>query len=160
MRSLIIFALAQLTIMLDYNSSLSQSFQRYTIITHCSNEELMNWSCKACQSLERLEGMTINENKLASILTYTGYSRSLDKFMLVFRGTVDAVNWVEDFTFKQVDYPRCKNCKVHEGFYLSYLAVSDEVNKALEALRKTYGEKRLQVLGASLGAAIAMIGGL
>lgn len=104
--------------------------------------------------------MTINENKLASIMTYTGYSRSLDKFMLVFRGTVDAVNWVEDFTFKQVDYSRCKNCKVHEGFYLSYLAVSDEVNKALETLKKTYGDKRLQVLGASLGAAIAMIGGL
>lgn len=92
---------------------------------HCSAEELMGWSCKACKSLERLEGTTINENKLASIMTYTGYSRSLDKFLLVFRGTVDAINWVEDFTYKQVDYSRCKNCKVHEGFYLSYLAVSD-----------------------------------
>jgi hypothetical protein len=64
------------------------------------------------------------ENKVASIMAYMGYSKSWNRIVIVFRGTVDAKNWVEDFSFYQVKYEKCKNCKIHEGFYLSYLAIS------------------------------------
>jgi hypothetical protein len=63
------------------------------------------------------------ENKIASVMAYMGYSKGLDKIVIVFRGTVDIKNWIEDLSYNQVQYERCKNCKIHEGFYLSYLAV-------------------------------------
>lgn len=121
---LIILLIIWLSLSLDYDPTLSQQYQRYSIITHCTQQELTNWSCKACQSIEKLQNFIYLENKVASIMAYMGYSQSLDKIMIVFRGTVDAKNWVEDFSFHQVKYERCKNCKIHEGFYLSYLAIS------------------------------------
>lgn len=51
---LIIFFALQLVLSLDYDPTLSQQYQRYSIITHCTQEELANWSCKACQSIEKL----------------------------------------------------------------------------------------------------------
>lgn len=93
-------------------------------------------------------------------MAYTGYSRSLDKILLVFRGTIDAINWIEDFSYKQIDYNRCKNCKIHEGFYLSYLAVATDIYSSLESLQKNYGEKQILVAGSSLGGALATVAAL
>jgi hypothetical protein len=58
-------------------------------------------------------------------MSYVGYSPTYDRIIIVFRGTIDVKNWIEDLSFNQVDYSRCKNCKIHEGFYLSYLSISD-----------------------------------
>jgi hypothetical protein len=44
----------QLSLALDYDPTLSQQYQRYSIITHCTQQELASWSCNACQSIQKL----------------------------------------------------------------------------------------------------------
>lgn len=100
--------------------------------------------------------MIYAENSFASIMAYMGYSKKTDRIIVVFRGTVDFKNWIEDFSFYQVQYPRCKGCKIHEGFYLSYMAISEEIYKGIDALQAIYKNKQILVVGSSLGGALAM----
>jgi len=89
-----------------------------------------------------------------------GYHPQLDVVVMVYRGTEDVKNWVEDFSFKRVPYPRCKNCKVHAGFYAAYESVASQMRQAFESLRVVHPSAQIVVIGASLGGAIAEISAL
>lgn len=65
-------------------------------------------------------------------MLYGGFLPSIDKIFFVFRGTINVTNWIEDFTYIQAEYPRCSGCKVHEGFYYSYLSVAAPLLAALK----------------------------
>jgi len=41
-------------------------------------------------------------------MAYVSYLPSTKMITVVFRGTVDITNWIEDFTYYQVDYAKCK----------------------------------------------------
>lgn len=90
-------------------------------------------------------------------MAYAGFMSSIDKIVFTFRGTINATNWVEDFTYIQVPYKKCSNCKVHEGFYLSYMTIAGQVHNAVAALKQKYPGKELVMTGASLGGALATI---
>jgi hypothetical protein len=65
---------------------------------------------------------------LYDINGYIGYLPSEDAIYVVFRGTVSAKNDYIDGLIDKVDYtmwPEC-DCKVHEGFQMGYLQVSDQ----------------------------------
>ena len=99
-------------------------------------------------------------DKVTNVAGYVGYSSSLDRIVVIFRGTEDIKNWIEDFSYKQVEYPRCVNCKIHLGFYTSYVSILQSLQTALNKLDKIYPNKQIIVLGSSLGAAISSIAAL
>ena len=90
-------------------------------------------------------------------MAYAGYSQSLNKIIVVFRGTTQILNWVQDFTYKQVLYNRCSRCQVHEGFYLSYMSIAQELYKAIERIQFYHPGAKLLVTGPSLGGVLANI---
>ena len=93
-------------------------------------------------------------------MVYGGYMESAQKIVFVWRGTINVTNWLEDFTYRQVDYKRCLSCKVHEGFYLSYLSVAHDFLNLYKQLRNLYPQAGVVMTGASLGAALATIAAL
>lgn len=90
-------------------------------------------------------------------MMYAGYLKSIDKIIFIFRGTINVTNWLEDFTYKQVQYIRCSGCKVHEGFYLSYLSTVTPFLASYQKLRHDYPTKDIVMTGSSMGAALATI---
>lgn len=44
---------------------------------------------------------------------YIGYHSTKNIIIVSMRGTKDIKNWLENFTFKQVNYSVCKGCLIH-----------------------------------------------
>lgn len=94
------------------------------------------------------------------MLGYSGYLPSDNVILFVWRGTVDAKNWIEDLSFAQIDFEGCRGCKVHEGFYLSYESVAGRVKSALNKIVAAHPDAKLVITGSSMGAALAIISAL
>jgi hypothetical protein len=73
---------------------------------------------------------------------------------------VDATNWVEDLSYYQAPYSRCKGCLIHEGFYLSYLSISENIYAEINKFIAKDPKVEIVVLGSSLGAALATVAAL
>lgn len=67
-------------------------------------------------------------------------------------------DWLLDFEFfyKNVSYPGCEGCELHEGFYGSYLALQPGIAEVLD-LYGAASAPYVWVTGHSLGAAMAEI---
>lgn len=86
-----------------------------------------------------------------------GYISSLNAILISWRGTVDIKNWIEDFTFYQIPYSSCRNCFIHEGFYISFLSVKQFTLASLSSLLSHYSSAEIIVTGSSLGGALATV---
>lgn len=76
------------------------------------------------------------------------------------RGTVDLMNWIENFSYKLRDYSHCEGCLIHDGFYFDYMSVSNAMANSVQALIQMYPSARIVVTGSSLGGALATIAAL
>ncbi len=88
---------------------------------------------------------------------YTGVLPSTKSIYVSFRGSSSAMNWMDDFEARKVDYkswPDCK-CQVHNGFYKATLNLKDQTISSVKNLQKLYPGYSVYVVGHSLGAAVA-----
>jgi hypothetical protein len=88
---------------------------------------------------------------------FVGYDSVANEVFVVFRGSEDVVNWVTDLEMTQVEYSKCPNCFVHQGFLNAELSVIDEVRREAERLLLLHPTADLIVTGHSLGAALATL---
>lgn len=61
----------------------------------------------------------------------TNYAEKNTVFV-AFRGTVNIPNAILDIDVKQINYPACDGCKVHEGFYKGYQSAAITVRKYIQ----------------------------
>jgi hypothetical protein len=89
---------------------------------------------------------------------YTGVLIDKKQIYAVFR-PFKFINWLDS---KQVLYNsiECLDCKVHNGFYKSSLAVKDDVLLSIRGLKKKYPNYEIIVTGHSYGAACAQLIGM
>jgi hypothetical protein len=144
----------------DYDPEVSRRMRSYSLIAHCTEQAIRDWRCPLCDQTEQLKDLQYIENNATSIMVFAGFMESIDRIIFVFRGTVDVKNWLEDFSFAQTTYRRCSGCKVHDGFYLSYLSVATQIQAAVKVLKGKYPSKEIVMTGASLGAALATFGAI
>jgi putative lipase involved disintegration of autophagic bodies len=89
-----------------------------------------------------------------------GYDSASKSIITSFRGSSNVMNFLEDADFYKVDYnqPNCNNCQVHQGFYLAYKSLKDDILAYAKTLKAKYSSATVVVTGHSLGAAEAMLG--
>jgi len=120
-----------------------------------------DWSCNAC---EKYQPQITDVNVISSpIITfkdangYVAWDPKQSAIIIAFSGTdpLSILNWIDDLNTIKVDYP-CSGCKVHQGFYNTYQAISSAVWSSLQKLWTKYGRtSKIQIVGHSLGGAIA-----
>ena len=98
---------------IEYKENISEQIHKYCLITHCNEQQWTQWNCKLCSQAQALQDITYIENKLTQIMAVTGYSPLADKIIVIFRGTIDITNWLEDLSYKQVQYKNCAKCLIH-----------------------------------------------
>lgn len=57
-------------------------------------------------------------------------------------------------------YPKCKDCRVHVGFYEAYQEIAHEIKAQVQTILSKYRDAVIHVTGHSLGGALAVISSL
>ena len=82
---------------------------------------------------------------------YIGYRTEDETIYVVFRGSEDIENWIENVRITFVDYPYCKECQVHKGWYNTYKNVMDQIMLDVSTLNVIFPSYKVVVTGHSLG---------
>jgi len=127
-------------------------------------QRLQNWTCSWCLydpvPVPPLTNITIVETPGAGMGKVYGYVGLSDEAIIVaFRGSSTTSNWIADFEFLHVPYPTVKGAFVHQGFYDSYLTVSDIIVPTALKLQQLHNLPIICV-GHSLGAALTLLAGI
>lgn len=115
---------------------------------------LANWTCGLPCSKASLRNVTVASDAKLSTLALTARA-SDDECIIVFRGSKDVWNTLEDLDFFPTDLAGCQNCKVHSGFLKDWRSLEPGVRDALDALG--CGAGTVAVVGHSLGASMAAL---
>ena len=59
-----------------------------------------------------------------------------------------------------IDYPKCKSCQIHIGFYLAYESIRSELFADVDTLLSKYPTAIIFVTGHSLGGVLASVSAL
>lgn len=90
---------------------------------------------------------------------YIGYLSSKKTIYVVLRGSSSALNWLDDFEIRLVDYtswPSC-DCKVHNGFYKSSQSVTNRTLETVKILKKRFPTYKVVMTGHSYGASTVQL---
>lgn len=90
---------------------------------------------------------------------YIGILPTTKSIYVVIRGSSSVINWLDDFEVRLVPYntfPEC-NCKIHNGFYMSALSVSNKTTNTVKLLKLQYPDYSVVVTGHSYGASCGQI---
>jgi len=146
-----------------YNHTLAHILVEYASAVYTSDlTSLFTWTCPRCKGHTKgfkvIEVIVDVENCLQA---FVGVAPDPQSVIVAFRGTQEhsISNWIEDLFWKQLDvtYPGMPDAMVHHGFYSAYYntTLRHEILKSIQWAWKTYGKLPINVVGHSMGGALA-----
>jgi hypothetical protein len=154
-----------------FNTTLAWYGHVLSQIAYCQKDEITNWNALPCDTAKGL-GLSVTAPPTVIDGRVGGFKKVYDwgtrvyvaalseeRIVVSFRGSSNLTNWLADFDFQNmVPYEtECPECKVHGGFYKSWLSVARETTAAVQALRVQHPKADILVTGHSLGAAMAVL---
>jgi len=123
-------------------------------ISYCPLTNIQNWKCSQCD--KNLRAPTVFRQGSQQFVSYVT-DNNVDTIFVVFKGTdpLSWDQWATDLDVACVDYPLCKGCKVHSGFFNAMNTQFLKLQNAVDAARARLSSPTLVVVGHSLGGAIA-----
>jgi hypothetical protein len=159
---------SQLALLLNanagYNVGLANRMCEFALASYCCGNlghGAEDWTCQSCQQQPQISSVTVFSSGLNQDANgFVAYDPTVPCIVVAFAGTdpLSIENWLDDLDTIAISYPACasQGCKVHQGFYDTYMAVADDVWAAVENYWTIYGASTpLQITGHSLGGALA-----
>ncbi|CEP24076.1 Feruloyl esterase A; AltName: Full=Ferulic acid esterase A; AltName: Full=FAE-III; AltName: Full=Cinnamoyl esterase; Flags: Precursor [Cyberlindnera jadinii] len=158
----------------DLNTAVSIATQRYCIspVSGISPPFQCDNDCDSFHGIEVVhqwssEGRLPLRGPSQSLLETSGYMALWHEqlmILIVLRGTRSFKDTLTDLNTEMVAYQEspstCVNCKVHKGFYMSYLLTWDGIKTHIDYYTQLYPDYEVRVMGHSLGGAISVFIGL
>lgn len=144
-----------------YSSSLANQSVWLSATASCGYKNYTTHTFKGPIANFKLSKVLYNQE--TSTEGYVGYDSTHKQIWVVFRGTDDYADWLNDGESWMNDFScvsDCNDCKVHHGFNKCFESVRDDMYNAVVALVKQYSDYSLIVTGHSLGGAMALLGAL
>ncbi|KAJ1945466.1 hypothetical protein FBU59_002297 [Linderina macrospora] len=89
---------------------------------------------------------------------FVAHRSSSKEIIVSFRGSTVLMDWIQDFSFLPVAWPKSiEGSKVHNGFLSGYTSAADGIKKTLQDLTAKYPDYKIVVTGHSLGGAVATV---
>jgi predicted lipase len=129
---------------------------RYAGATYCNKMFLKDWNCSPhCSHTSPTELIHYFDILLTDTVGYIAHDKVNNQIVVSFRGSLSLQNWLHNFDFYQMKWPRSSSptVKVHRGFYNSYRPVKDLIFDTIRS-RLAYTENSnttILVVGHSLG---------
>lgn len=80
--------------------------------------------------------------------------------MIAFRGAVPAINWIKCAQAALIKTDYCAGCKIHKGFWQTYLTIRERLVNSVAELKKKYQSASVLVTGHSMGGGMATFAAL
>jgi hypothetical protein len=145
--------------------SLLERFQqaaKYATASYCENDAqkamLGNIICsfQNCTLFEGTTGLTQQQN-FKSDVGFVAVDHEHRDVVLAFRGTVSRANWVTDFDGQWISTNWCPKCKVHRGFWKTWMQSKPHLTQAVREAVQANPNYTLVITGHSLGGAVATL---
>ena len=142
-----------------YDEEMASRMLDMSNAAYCNLEMIQQWDCGPCKTQQApggpagyhapsvFEGLVDGYGKVqrfgtqafVAMLPAVGPNNTA-AIVVSFRGSSDTLNWLLDFQFlKMVPYGElCPTCRVHEGFYKSWLSLAGRLVAAVRALHFAY----------------------
>ena len=107
-----------------FNQTLATKFWYLCMGSYCAPSRVAAWDLGFVSDLyPYVTDLTLIINSTGNACGFTAYNPPEDEVLIIFRGTepLSIKNWIDDIDTLFTDYPGCPGCKVHEGFYHTYL---------------------------------------
>jgi len=144
---------------LCYNEDLAITLYGYCELSYCPNEVIQNYNCGSFCDESYIDEIYIYTNDDYGTKSYSmvDYTKN-NTIIFAFRGSDNFENYIYDIKLIQYEYPYCDNCQVHQGFYESYLSLSNLIYKDMDYYQNLIDKgliNKVYITGHSLGASIA-----
>ncbi|GBG25292.1 Phospholipase A1-II 1 [Hondaea fermentalgiana] len=152
---------------IGYREDLAKELVAYAAVVSCPEPSVLEtWSCKMCvdgvtpiAAPPRLESVAVIKDNADVNQALVGYEAQSARVIVSFRGSVAIAQWIYDLDVTPM-HVYCKDCLVHQGFYLSWKDLRQDVMAHVEEIARTRPVRQVHVTGHSLGAAMAVHAGL
>jgi len=146
----------------SFDVSTGKRYWVYTQATYTANhEEIMNWSCAWCKSIEVIgfQPTHIILDTNTDTLAFVGYLAAFSEIIVSYRGSDNFMNWVLDLEFWKTSKPLdgIPGANTATGFYDCFKALRDGVYNAVLANIQNNPNYQVKIVGHSLGGAISSI---
>jgi len=132
-------------------------------ISYCSNASLTAFNCTPClrsnSSVSDLRVFYSEKTDARAVTALVTPQGGKPFITLSWRGTETLENWIENLKFIKTDHDMsCKDCKVHSGFFDTWMSLQNATLREIQRLRTAHPTVPLVVTGHSLGGAVATLG--
>lgn len=144
----------------SYNENKAIYLARLSSFAYCSSSEIVEWSCSQCRLVEPLESVCVVQDD-GDFQGFVGYSRPNNAVIVVFRGSLNLQNWIDNFKINKINpFVQYPHVAVHEGFYRVFESVSSGIVSQVRRLLELFPSANVTITGHSLGGAVASLCGL
>ncbi|EAS04944.1 lipase family protein (macronuclear) [Tetrahymena thermophila SB210] len=141
---------------LTFDIQRAMDFLFYQKVSYCPSQSIEQWNCGTiCKFHDDMKDVRVLTNTTNAAQGYIGYHNNY--IVIAFRGTQLNKNWLNNFDFIKVDYPKCQKCTIHRGFFRTFTDLSDQLFKNLQEMLIKYPNSQIIITGHSLGGAVATI---
>ncbi|CAD8199787.1 unnamed protein product [Paramecium pentaurelia] len=141
-----------------YNEALATEEAALSFAAYCPDTAINTWNVGyVSTNYPNIEKPLVFENTIAGTKGYIAYNPSYNAITVVFRGSSNIQNWLDNIQFDKVNYNTACNCQVHSGFLDAFNSIKPQVDSLFTKYRGLYPKAIIHVTGHSLGAAMATL---